>query len=137
MQSLLASHQHILGFVMQVARLCVWLVLLTAVFAPLERFFAVRPAKLFQQGWTTNLGWYFINSLAPIFLLGPPSALIAMLIHATLPASITGAGAALPLWGRMIAAMVVGEIGFYWATAGAMRSSCCGASTPSTTAPST
>src|SRR5580693_114886 len=102
MQSLLASHQNLLGFVMQVARLCVWLVLLTAVFAPLERFFAVRPAKLFQNGWTTNLGWYFINSLAPIFLLGPPSALIATLIHATLPAGITGAGAALPLWARMI-----------------------------------
>ncbi len=114
MPSLLASHQHLLGFVMQVARLCVWLVLLTAVFAPLERFFAVRPAKLFQTGWTTNLGWYCINSLAPIFLLGPPSALIATLLHATLPASITGAGAALPLWARIIAAMVVGEVGFYW-----------------------
>ncbi len=114
MPSFLASHQHLFGFVMQVARLCVWLVLLTAVFAPLERFFAVRPAKLFQTGWTTNLGWYCINSLAPIFLLGPPSALIATLLHATLPASITGAGAALPLWARIIAAMVVGEVGFYW-----------------------
>lgn len=31
-----------------------------------------------------------------------------------LPAAVTGASAALPLWARMVAAMIVGEIGFYW-----------------------
>ena len=50
----------------------------------------------------------------PIFLLGPPSALLATAIHAILPESITATAAALPLWARMCAAMVVGEIGFYW-----------------------
>jgi len=115
MQSLLGSHPHLLAFVVQVARLSAWLVLLTAVFAPLERFFSVRPARLFRKGWATDLGWYFTNGvLTPIFLLGPPSALVALVIHAILPASITGAAAALPLWARMVAAMVVGEIGFYW-----------------------
>jgi sterol desaturase/sphingolipid hydroxylase (fatty acid hydroxylase superfamily) len=113
MQSL-ASHQHLLGLVLQAARICIWLVLLTAIFAPLEHFFSVRPAKLFGKGWSTNLGWYFVNSLTPIFLLGPPSALIIMGIHAVLPAAVTDAAAALPLWARMCAAMVVGEIGFYW-----------------------
>jgi Fatty acid hydroxylase superfamily len=39
---------------------------------------------------------------------------IAWLIHSALPASVTGAAAALPLWARMVAAMIVGEIGFYW-----------------------
>lgn len=114
MSSLLASHPHVTALLLQVPKLAIWLVLLTAVFAPLEHFFSVRPAKLFQPGWTTNLGWYFVNSLAPIFLLGPPSALIATLVHAVLPAAVTGAAAGLPLWARMIAAMVVGEIGFYW-----------------------
>ena len=37
-----------------------------------------------------------------------------MVIHAILPAGFTEAAAALPLWARMVAAMVVGEIGFYW-----------------------
>lgn len=114
MQSLLASHQHIAGLLLQAVRTCVWLAILVAVFAPLEHFFAVRPAKTFHKGWATNLGWYFVNSLVPIFLLGPPVALIAVIIHAVLPASLTGAAASLPLWARMIAAMVVGEIGFYW-----------------------
>jgi sterol desaturase/sphingolipid hydroxylase (fatty acid hydroxylase superfamily) len=115
MHSLLGSHPHLLAFVVQAARLSVWLVLLTAVFAPLERFFSVRRARLFRKGWATDLGWYFTNGvLTPLFLLGPPSALVAVAIHATLPASITGAAAALPLWARMAAAMIVGEIGFYW-----------------------
>lgn len=115
MQWLPGSHHQLLAFVLQVVRLSVWLVLLTAVFAPLERFFSVRPAKLFRAGWATDLGWYFANSgLTPIFLLGPASAVIAVTIHAILPAGFTGAAAALPLWARMAAAMVVGEIGFYW-----------------------
>ena len=92
MLSLLASHQHVAGFLLLFVRTIIWLAILVAVFAPLEHFFAVRPAKLFHKGWTTNLGWYFVNSLVPIFLLGPPVALIAMIIHAVLPASLTGAG---------------------------------------------
>jgi sterol desaturase/sphingolipid hydroxylase (fatty acid hydroxylase superfamily) len=98
----------------QAAHICIWLVLVVAVFAPLERIFAVRQAKLFRPGWPTDLAWYFVNSLTPIFVLGPPTALIAAATHAVLPAAITGAAASLPLWARMIAAMVVGEIGFYW-----------------------
>jgi sterol desaturase/sphingolipid hydroxylase (fatty acid hydroxylase superfamily) len=110
----LASHPHLVGLLVTFARSCIWLAILFAVFAPLEHFFAVRRTKLFYKGWTTNLGWYFANSLLPIFLLGPASALIALAIHAALPASVTGAAAGLPLWARMVGAMVVGEIGFYW-----------------------
>jgi sterol desaturase/sphingolipid hydroxylase (fatty acid hydroxylase superfamily) len=114
MLAFLESHHHIQAFLIDLARATFWLVVLTAVFTPLERFFSVRPIKLFHKGWLTNLAWYYIGSFVPLFLLGPPSALIAMTIHAVLPASITGAAAALPLWARMAAAMVVGEVGFYW-----------------------
>jgi sterol desaturase/sphingolipid hydroxylase (fatty acid hydroxylase superfamily) len=104
----------VLAFLLQGVHTCLWLVLLTAIFAPLEHFFSVRPARLFYRGWATNLGWYFVNSLAPIFLLGPPAAFLAAAAHTVLPASFTAAVAALPLWARMVAAMVVGEVGFYW-----------------------
>lgn len=90
------------------------LAVVIAIFAPLERWFAVQPAKRFAPGWATNLGWYFVNALTALFLLGPPSLLVATAIHWALPATVTGAAAALPLWARMAAAMVVGEIGFYW-----------------------
>jgi sterol desaturase/sphingolipid hydroxylase (fatty acid hydroxylase superfamily) len=115
MQWLPVSHHQLLALALQVIRLSVWLVLLTAIFAPLERFFSVQPAKLFRAGWATDLGWYFTNSgLTPLLLLGPVSAVIATAIHAALPAAITGAAATLPLGARMVAAIVVGEIGFYW-----------------------
>jgi sterol desaturase/sphingolipid hydroxylase (fatty acid hydroxylase superfamily) len=64
--------------------------------------------------WRVNLAWYFFNGLFTTLFLGPPALLIAWLIHSALPASVTGAAAGLPLWARMVAAMIVGEIGFYW-----------------------
>src|SRR5271165_2169887 len=114
MTSFLASHHHILEFALNALRACITLAIVVALFAPLERLFAVRPAKLFQKGWLTNLGWYFFNSLITALLLAPPATLIAWIVHSLLPASLTGAAASLPLGARMIAAMVVGEIGFYW-----------------------
>jgi sterol desaturase/sphingolipid hydroxylase (fatty acid hydroxylase superfamily) len=109
-----ASHQHVLGFAVNVLRVLIVLAMITAIFAPLEHFFAVRPSKLFETGWPVNLGWYFVNGLFTTLLLGPPVALIAWAVHALLPEGFTGAAAALPLWARIAAAMVVGEIGFYW-----------------------
>jgi len=114
MISFLASHQHVYAYLVQALRICIWLVIYTAIFVPLEYFFAVRPAKVFYKGWATNLGWYFVGALTPIFVLGPSSALIATAIHAILPTAVTDATAGLPLWARMVAAMVVGEVGFYW-----------------------
>ena len=114
MYSFFAAHQHVLAWLVQAVGLVLRLVLLTAVFAPLEHFFSVKPSKLFAKGWSTNLGWYFLSSLVPAFVLGPPAALIVFVIHAVIPSSVTGAAAGLPLWARMAGAMVVGEIGFYW-----------------------
>lgn len=105
---------HLLGYAASAARTCAILALLIAVLAPLEHFFAVRRARFFYPGWATNLGWYFVNSVASVFILGPPTAVIAWGIHAVVPAAITGTAAALPLGIKMIAAMVVGEVGFYW-----------------------
>jgi hypothetical protein len=110
----LASHHHVLAYLTQALRSRVRLVILIALFAPLEHFFSVRPAKLFQKDSLVNVGWYFINILAPIFLLEPPATLLAWAVHACLPASFTGAAAGLPLWALIIVAMIVGEIGFYW-----------------------
>jgi sterol desaturase/sphingolipid hydroxylase (fatty acid hydroxylase superfamily) len=114
MTTLFAVHQHLYQLLLQFARMSFWLVVLTAVFVPLERIFAVKPTKLFAKGWVTNMGWYFVNGLVPVLLLGPPVALLAFVSHAILPASFTSTISALPLWARMVAAMFVGELGFYW-----------------------
>jgi sterol desaturase/sphingolipid hydroxylase (fatty acid hydroxylase superfamily) len=114
MAEFLTSHQHLMGFAVNALRACMLLAVVTIVFAPLEHIFAIRPGSLFARGWKVNLGWYFFNSLFTALLLAPPALLIAWLIHSALPASVTGAAAGLPLWARMVAAMIVGEIGFYW-----------------------
>ena len=105
---------HLHTYALSALRTGLILALLIAVLAPLEHFFAVRRARFFYPGWATNLGWYFVNSLAVVFLLGPPTALIAWGAHALVPAAVTTAAASLPLAVKMVLAMIVGEIGFYW-----------------------
>lgn len=114
MLSQLASHNHLLMYLGQGAAACLTLALMIVVLVPLEHFFAVRKAQVFYKGWTTNLGWYFLSGVAATILLGPPSLLIAWLIHAIVPTGFSQAAQQLPLWLRMILALVVGEIGFYW-----------------------
>lgn len=106
--------QHIAAYAVSIGRTCLVLALLVGVLAPFEHFFSVRRARFFYPGWATNLGWYFVNSAATAAILGPPTVLIAFVIHAVIPASVTGAAAALPLAVKMVAAMIVGEAGFYW-----------------------
>ena len=106
--------QDLFACALQVFRLCVWLVLLTLIFAPLERLFALHPQKLFRKAILTDLGYYFLSSLIPSFLLSAPLALVAWFVHRSIPATVTSAVAAWPSWLCMAAALVVGDIGFYW-----------------------
>lgn len=114
MVNLLTPHHHLMAYLSQVSAAAISLALMIVVFVPLEHFFAVRKSRVFYRGWGTNLGWYFLNGVAATILLGPPTVLIAWLIHAAVPAAIPEAVQALPLWLRMILSLVVGEIGFYW-----------------------
>jgi sterol desaturase/sphingolipid hydroxylase (fatty acid hydroxylase superfamily) len=114
MLQLLAAHRHLAQYLAQAASLCIWLAILAAVFAPLEALFSVRKAKFRYDGWATNLGWYFLGGLVISFMLGPPSALVAMGAHALIPNSITGWASGLPFIPRVILALIVGEVGFYW-----------------------
>ncbi|MEJ0048102.1 MAG: hypothetical protein WDN04_19760 [Rhodospirillales bacterium] len=57
MHTLLGLYPHLLSFFIQAARVCFWLALMTAIFAPLEHFFAVRPEKFFRPaGLPTAVG---------------------------------------------------------------------------------
>jgi sterol desaturase/sphingolipid hydroxylase (fatty acid hydroxylase superfamily) len=110
----LGIQAHLLGHLTDVIRLCARLALLVAIFGMLERVFSVRPARLLRKGWGADLGWYFVNSLTSVLLLGAPLALVAWGVHAVVPGALTGAAARLPLGWRMVLAMIVGEVGFYW-----------------------
>lgn len=110
----LTANPQLLLFLRTLAQAVGMLVVLAVIFAPLEALYAERKVKFFYPGFSIDLGWYFLNALAIAFLLAPPMLLVAKATHALLPSALTGLGAHLPLWLRMIAAMIVGEVGFYW-----------------------
>jgi sterol desaturase/sphingolipid hydroxylase (fatty acid hydroxylase superfamily) len=108
------DQQHLLAFLMSWARLCAWLLLLALIFLPLERLFALHPQKFFRKALAQDLGYYFISGLVPGLLLAVPLSLVALGAHAIVPWRVQTAVAAWPLWQRVLAGVVVGEIGFYW-----------------------
>ena len=108
------DQQHLLAFLMSWVRLCAWLLLLALIFLPLERLFALHPQKFFRKALAQDLGYYFISGLVPGLLLAVPLSLVAMGAHTMVPWRVQTAVAAWPLWQRVIAGVVVGEIGFYW-----------------------
>ena len=97
-----------------IIRLSVWLLLLMVVFLPLERLFDLHPQKVFRKSFATDLAYYFLNSLLPKTLLVLPMSIIAWGLHKVIPGGLQSIAAGLPMWARLIAALVVGEFGFYW-----------------------
>ena len=102
------------ALLIELARLGLWLVVLTAIFVPLERLFALHRQKLWRKAIAVDLGYYFLAGLVPGLLLGGPLALVAWGAHRLIPAEFVDTVAALPVWARVAAAMLIGETGFYW-----------------------
>ncbi len=113
MPSLLHLHQFD-ALLLSLLRLVVWLLLLCVVFLPFERLFAVNRRNIFCKSFAGDIGFYLISGLVPGLLLSLPLGLAALGAHAVVPWRVQAAAASLPLWGRAAAALVVGEIGFYW-----------------------
>ncbi len=105
---------HLSPFWLSVFRLSIWLVLLSLIFVPAERLWAERKQKLARKAVLTDLFYYFLNNLLPANILAVPVSYLAVATHRLLPAGVTAVVAQLPLWLRLIAVLVVGEIGFYW-----------------------
>ncbi|PHV20450.1 sterol desaturase [Janthinobacterium sp. BJB446] len=105
---------HLPGIAIDVLRLVLWLVLLVVIFVPLERFFGERHAGRSRTELFSDLGFYFISSLLPAALLAAPLALIAIAGQRLLPDAIPAALSALPLWGKILLGLLIGEVGTYW-----------------------
>jgi sterol desaturase/sphingolipid hydroxylase (fatty acid hydroxylase superfamily) len=99
---------------LEIIRLSLRLTVVAAIFVPLERLFAAHPQKLLRKGIVVDLGYYVINSLVIAFLLSIPIGLMAWVAHKFLPPCVVAATASLPLWARVLAGVVAGEIGYYW-----------------------
>lgn len=112
--AVLQTLTHLNVFAVDMLRLAVWLLVLLAIFVPLERIFALHPQKVFRAGMLTDIGYYFLNGLLPKFVLVVVAAVLASVMHAAVPTALRTWSGSLPLPARLVAALVVGEIGFYW-----------------------
>ena len=106
---------HAMAFAVDVARLAIWLVLLVAVFVPLERWFALHPAKFWRKQTGVDLAWYFINSLAPAAIIAVPLAMLARALRGADPGGLYSAVALWPLWLKLPVVLLVSDFGAYWA----------------------
>jgi sterol desaturase/sphingolipid hydroxylase (fatty acid hydroxylase superfamily) len=108
------DQQHVFAFLLNVVRLSAWLLLITLIFVPLEWLFAVHPQKFFRKALAQDMGYYFINSIVPGMLLALPLSIVGLVAHSIVPYRMQAAVAGWHLWQRILAGLVVGEIGFYW-----------------------
>ena len=102
------------GVIWTLSSLCVWFALLSAVFAPLERYFGLHRQKYLRKSFATDVVFYFLSSLTPKLLLALPVSILAAVVHRYEPAAIYTWAAYLPIPLRAFLALVVGEIGVYW-----------------------
>lgn len=106
--------RYALGFAIDAGRLAVWLILLVAIFVPLEQLCAVHPAKIWRKQIGVDLAWYFINSLLPAAVLSLPLALLTRALRGVDPGGFYTAVAACPLWLKLFLMLLVNDIGAYW-----------------------
>ncbi|HET7561653.1 MAG TPA: sterol desaturase family protein [Rhodanobacteraceae bacterium] len=102
------------ALVSEILRLTVWLVLLCAIFVPLERLASVRKQSIFRPEFLTDLGYFALNSLFVGLVLGAPLVLMGAAVHQLIPSAVLEVIAAWPAWLRLVLALLVGEVGFYW-----------------------
>jgi sterol desaturase/sphingolipid hydroxylase (fatty acid hydroxylase superfamily) len=98
-----------------ILRIVANLALAALIFVPLERLFAARRQKLFRSAFWTDIGYVFVGGLLPKLLLQIPLMLLAFTVHRALPSAYYNACAHLPMAVRLLGALAVGDLGFYWA----------------------
>lgn len=104
----------LVGFASDVGKLAVWLILLVAIFVPLERLLALHPAKIWRKQVGVDLAWYFINSLLPAAIIAVPVAFLSHALNHLNPLGLYSAVGALPFWLKILLALFVNDIGAYW-----------------------
>jgi sterol desaturase/sphingolipid hydroxylase (fatty acid hydroxylase superfamily) len=102
------------AFALEALRLSLWLAILTAVFVPLERLFALRKKGDRRRDVPADVAFYFLNSILPLLILAPPLGLLAAALRHVQPPAYLAAVAALPLAIKLPIALAVGELGGYW-----------------------
>jgi sterol desaturase/sphingolipid hydroxylase (fatty acid hydroxylase superfamily) len=90
------------------------LILMAAIFVPLERFFALRRERVLRREFWNDIGYNLINGLFLSTLMAVPIAVLARAAQHLVPAALIDAAGTLPYALRVPLVLVVGDIGTYW-----------------------
>jgi len=115
MQWLMEMPPMVRHLLMTTASLVTWLFLLTIIFVPLERAFAVHRQSTLRPQLLADVGYFFMTGLIPSFVLALPLGAIAALSRQLLPEAYMLWIIALPIALQIALAFIIGELGFYWA----------------------
>jgi len=107
-------HRHFMSLASDLVGQSIWLLILLIVFAPLERIFGKRSQRVFRKFFGADVFYYFLNGLVPKLLLTLALTALTAAVHRTVPSTFYASVAAMPVWLRLAAALVVNEIGGYW-----------------------
>ena len=100
---------------LDIVKLTIWLLILSAIFVPLERIWSIHKQQILRKNLPLDLTYYFLNTILTNLLLAVPMATAAWALHRIVPNPIQTFGADLPFGWRFPVALVVGECATYWA----------------------
>ncbi len=92
----------------------VGLIVLAAVFVPLERIFALRPQRVLRRRWRSDLVHLVVNNLLTLVLLGIAVVSVGSGLHAAVPEALRRGIARQPQGVQVAAALLIAELGQYW-----------------------
>jgi hypothetical protein len=110
----LLSDPHLYVYFLELVRACVWLLILSLVFIPLEMLFPLHKERTFRPTTLSDLGFYFVSTFLPPFVLLIPLTVAAYFAFKIVPGGWRAEVASWPIWVRGLAAFVVADFGFYW-----------------------
>ena len=88
MEAFRQLQQHSLPLALDFLRLFIWLLLLTAIFVPLEKIFALHAQKVFRKAFLPDLAYYFLNGFSTKLLLVLPMTAVVWALHFLLPSGL-------------------------------------------------
>ncbi len=108
--------QYLAALPLDFLRSCIWLVILLAIFIPLERLFAQQRQQIIRKEFFIDLGYYFLNGLLIDLCSIVPLAILTWIVHHFTPSMMLYNWMAnIPMRTRFLLTLIVGDFGVYWA----------------------
>jgi sterol desaturase/sphingolipid hydroxylase (fatty acid hydroxylase superfamily) len=95
-------------------RLLTGLLVLFVIFVPLEKLFAIRPQKVFRNGWVTDTAHFLVNEGLRKILLFLTLLMVTQGLSFLVHPGLQGWIKTWPFWVQCVTAIVINDVGSYW-----------------------